>query len=230
MQLLTYGNTKVMKGEKIGYLTAILHLAPSRLSGFNVCPMASKGCIAGCLNTAGRGIYSRTQEARKRKTLAYFNDRAAFMAQLVQDVQAVERKAARMGMVPTIRLNGTSDLRWEYVPTVLDGVEYPNIMTAFPTMLWYDYSKIPNRRDLPENYHITFSRSESNQQYVGDALSRGMNVAMVFRKELPKTYMGYEVIDGTETDLRFLDPKNVIVGLVAKGKARRDMSGFVIDV
>ncbi len=229
-KLLTYGNTKITKGEKLGYLTAILHLAPSRMSGFNVCPMASQGCIAGCLNTAGRGIYARTQQARARKTKEYFHNRDEFMTTLAKDIATVERRAKRLGMLPAIRLNGTSDLRWENVGLTVDGVSYSNLMEMYPHINFYDYTKIPNRRNLPSNYALTFSRSESNDAYVTQAMANGMNVAVVFAKALPRKFLGRKVIDGTETDLRFLDPKNVIVGLVAKGKARRDTSGFVVKV
>jgi hypothetical protein len=60
------------------------------------------------------------------------------------------------------------------------------------------------------------------------ALSNGMNVAAVFHK-VPETYLGRTVINGDETDLRFLDPKGVIVGLKAKGKAKKDTTGFVVS-
>lgn len=228
IRLLGYGNAKTVKGESLGYLTAILHLAPSRLSGFNVCPMASAGCIAGCLNTAGRGIYDRTQQARIRKTRQFFQDRELFMAMLVLDIRAVVRRAARLGMLPAIRLNGTSDIRWENIPVFVDGRKYRNIMAVFPDVAFYDYTKIANRRNLPKNYTLTFSRSESNDAQVAEAMRNGMNVAVVFHKVLPARWNRRRVIDGTETDLRFRDPKKVIVGLIAKGKARRDTSGFVI--
>jgi hypothetical protein len=217
--LLTAGNTKTVRGEIMGYLTYILHLAPAWLSGYNVCPMASEGCALSCLNTAGRGRCTSTQEARIRKTKLFFNNREYFMANLVKDVEAGIRKAARMGMKPAFRLNGTSDIRWENIP--VDG--FRNIMEKFPNVQFYDYTKIPNRRNLPANYHLTFSRSESNEHLI----PADMNVAVVFLT-LPYTYMGRPVIDGTETDLRFLDGEGVVVGLIAKGKAKSDRSGFVV--
>src|SRR4051812_18854840 len=125
MKLLTAANVKTMKGESLGYLTAILHLAPARLSGFNTCPMASKGCAAACLNTAGRGRFTRTQEARIRKTREFFNQREQFVALLVKDILALVRRAARQNLVPVIRLNGTSDIRWETVPAIRAGVTFP---------------------------------------------------------------------------------------------------------
>ena len=245
MKLLTTSNLKIMKGQAYGYLTAILHLAPAKLSGFNVCPKASKGCAAACLNTAGRGVYSKVQDARIRKTLAFFNDQDAFMAQLVKDVKSVIRKAAKDGLIPAIRLNGTSDIRWETVKvtemgkSLLTGevvsIVWPNIMALFPNVQFYDYSKIANRRDLPANYHLTFSRSESNAADVAKALANGMNVAVVFATKkgaaLPATYLNREVIDADTTDLRFLDKAGVICGLRGKGKARSgSFDNFIVGV
>ena len=224
-KLLTISNTKTLKGAASGYVTAILHLAPSRLSGFNVCPGASKGCIAGCLNTAGRGRFTRTQAARIRKTRYFFDNREAFMLDLANDIRALVRRAGRAGVTPCVRLNGTSDIRWELVPVG----EFPNIMAMFPEIQFYDYTKLPNRRNIPANYHLTFSRSESNGAKLGEAIANGMNVAAVFSsKNLPPVYRGLPVVNGDVNDLRFLDPKGVIVGLVAKGKAKRDTSGFVV--
>ena len=223
MKLLTIGNTKTVKGEALGYMTFIMHLAPSTLSGYNTCPMASAGCAAACLNTAGRGRFTAIQEARIRKTKWIFEDRESFMAQLVKDIQAAIRKADREQMIPVFRLNGTSDIRWETVPVA----GFRNIMSMFPNVQFYDYTKLTNRKNIPSNYHLTFSRSESNDAYVTTMMNRGFNVAIVF-DVLPETYNGVKVIDGTETDLRFLDDKNVIVGLIAKGKAKKDNSGFTI--
>lgn len=219
MKLLTLGNTKTVKGEAMGFQTYIMHLAPSTLSGWNTCPMASAGCAAACLNTAGRGRFTSIQEARIRKTAWFFENRESFMQQLVKDIRAAIRKAAREGFTPVFRLNGTSDIRWENVP--VGG--FDNIMEMMPALTFYDYTKIPNRRNIPANYHLTFSRSESNEHLI----PQGMNVAVVF-DSLPDVWMGRTVIDGTETDLRFLDPQNVVVGLLAKGKAKKDESGFTI--
>lgn len=222
MKLLGKANTKTMKGEKYGYLTFILHLAPSTLSGYNVCAKASLGCIAACLNTAGMGIFSNVQEARIRKTKWYFEDRAGFEAQLSKDIEAAKREAARKGMKLALRLNGTSDL-----PSL-------SIRAArkHPDVQIYEYTKIAKvfDMDVPANLHYTFSRSESNAIEVMNVLEKGGNVAAVFAGELPKTYLGYKVISGDDSDLRFLDEKNVVVGLTAKAKAKKDSSGFVVSV
>jgi hypothetical protein len=232
VKLLTAGNPKTVKGMAKGFLSFILHLAPSNLSGYNVCPMASAGCIAGCLNTAGRGGFDpRIPKARVRKTVQFMENRDTFMEQLVKDIRSGIASATRKGYIPVFRLNGTSDIRWETVPVTIDGVMYANVMTAFPTVQFYDYTKIPNRRNLPSNYHLTFSRSESNDSVVPTV---PYNTAVVFstRKGIgfPDTYLGITVVDGDDTDLRFLDIPNVIVGLRAKGKAKKDTSGFVVKV
>ena len=230
MKLLTLGNTKTAKGTSKGILTFILHLAPAKLSGFNVCPMASKGCAAACLNTAGRGRFDRTQAARVRKTREFFENRDSFMAQLVKDIKAAVRKADREGYDPAIRLNGTSDIRWENMP--VGG--FPNLMAMFPTVQFYDYTKIANRKGIPANYHLTFSRSESNDGDVAKVLGTPVNIAVVFNVKkgapLPAVWNGRTVIDGDVTDVRFFDPASVIVGLRSKGDGKHDATGFVVTV
>ena len=226
MKLLGISNTKTMKGEALGYRTYIMHLAPSTLSGHQVCPMASLGCSTACLNLSGMGRFSNVQAARIAKTQRFFQDRPAFMQQLVQEVRAAVKSSTKQGLTPVFRLNGTSDIRWEMIPVLGDALPtaYANIMAMFPQVQFYDYTKIPNRRNVPSNYHLTFSRSETNHQ---DVLLSQYNVAVVF-DELPATYLGRTVVDGTETDLRFLDPQNVVVGLKANGKAKKDTSGFTV--
>ena len=229
-KLLALNNAKIEKGEKLGYLTAGLHLAPADASGFNTCPMASAGCKAACLNTSGHGRYAFVQKARIAKTLRFFNERGAFMAQLVKEIGAVVRKAARNNLTPAIRLNLTSDIQWENILH-----EGKTVFEHFPTVQFYDYTKIV-KRVLPgsaarqfSNYHLTFSRSESNAAHVELAIAAGANVAVVFAGTLPSHYMGRPVVNADETDLRFLDGQGVICGLSTKGKAKRDTSGFVVS-
>jgi len=226
VKLLGIANTKTMKGEKYGYQTYIMHLAPSTLSGYQVCPMASPGCASACLNLSGMGRFSNVQAARIAKTKWFFEDRQAFMAQLVKEVEAAIRKSTRLGFTPAFRLNGTSDIRWEQYAVVRNGVEYRNIMEAFPTTQFYDYTKLTNRNFVPSNYHLTFSRSETNYMETVRMMAQ-MNVAVVF-DEIPDKYMGITVVDGTDSDLRFLDPSFVIVGLKANGKAKKDQTGFTV--
>jgi hypothetical protein len=220
-------NAKTVKGQKKGYLTGILYLAPANLSGFETCPNRSKGCGDACLYSAGRGRFDNVQEARIRKTVMFFKEREAFMALLVKEIERGIRKADRKGMNFTVRLNGTSDIAFENM----------GIMQKFPNIQFYDYSKSPFRMNrflsggMPKNYHLTFSLNEDNMDVAMDVLSKGGNVAMVFAtnkvEEFPTTYKGYPVVSGDETDLRFLDTKNVIVALKAKGQAKKDTSGFV---
>jgi len=224
-KLLSTANPKIQKGTKLGYLSFILHLAPSDLSGKNTCPKATAGCKAACLNTAGRGgMFKRgettnaIQKARIRKTVQYFFDKEQFLADLEADIKKGIKFAEKKGLTPVFRLNGTSDL----------SVEKWGIIEKFPTVQFYDYTKVLGRKvsHLP-NYHLTFSAADGNDADVAKAVAQGMNVAAVF-DEVPATYMGRPVINADETDLRFLDPKGVIAGLKAKGKAKKDYSGFVI--
>jgi hypothetical protein len=236
-KLLTKNNTKILKGTKYGYATYILHLAPSTLSGFNTCPMASAGCAAACLNTAGRGGMFKKgedtntiQKARIRKTFYFFNEREWFMMDLASDIYAAIAEAKRNNLIPVFRLNGTSDIRWENEPVAIGAVVYPNIMTAFPNVQFYDYTAIPNRRNIPPNYHLTFSLKENNLAAAIKKLYEGMNVAVVFGGKLPEMWNGYRVVPGDDSDLRFRDGDDagpVVVGLTAKGRAKKDTSGFV---
>lgn len=249
--LLTTGNPKVAKGEAHGVLTAILHLAPERRSGRNVCPHATAGCAAACLNTAGRGGIgldddglNTIQAARIRRTRWFHRDREAFMAQLVTEFESHVRAARRHGLTPAGRPNGTSDILWEKIPCTRNGERFPNIMAAFPEVVFYDYTKYPVRlrsrvASIP-NYSLTFSLAdgEKSETEAARALESGVNVAAVFAvrkgRPLPPSHMVggviAPVIDGDATDLRFRDPqgdRGVIVGLRAKGDARGDKSGFV---
>jgi hypothetical protein len=232
MSLLTVGNPKLLKGQAQGYLSSVLHFAPADLSGKEVCPKRTKGCTNACLNLAGRGgIFKKgestnvIQQARIRKTKMFFENRSAFMSQLLNDIVKTIKYAEKKGLIPVFRLNGTSDLSWEKYE-ILEG---RNIFQMFPQVQFYDYTKVLGRKvsDIP-NYHLTFSNADGNINDVLAAKQAGLNIAVVFKKELPKTYLGLPVINGDETDLRFLDPKGVIVGLKAKGKAKKDTSGFVV--
>ena len=229
MSLFTESNPKLEKGEDLGYLSFGLHFAPATISGYQVCASASAGCTVACLYTSGHGQFTRTQESRVAKTKRFFEARETFLKDMVKDIFAALRRANRMGMVPSFRLNLTSDVRWETVPVF----GYMNIMEMFPTVQFYDYTKHTNRRNLPSNYHLTFSRSESNDTKVQEMFNNGYNVAIVFdtpkNKPLPATYKGRKVIDGRVHDLRFLDEKNVWVGLSALGRGKKDSSGFVVS-
>ncbi len=231
MKLLSTANPKIQKGAKLGYLSFILHLAPATLSGKETCPKRTAGCTEACLNTAGRGGMFKKgentnmiQQARIRKTKMFFEDRDTFMEYLEQDINLGIKQAARLGLTPVFRLNGTSDLAWEkYTCKGSDR----NLFEMFPNVQFYDYTKVLGRKTAQyPNYHLTFSAADGNDADVAKAVAQGMNVAAVFDK-LPDSYMGRPVINADETDLRFLDPKGVIAGLKAKGRAKKDTSGFV---
>lgn len=250
-KLLTPGNPKTAKGMKKGFMTFVLHMAPANLSGFEVCPKRTNGCTLACLNTAGRGgmlagVSSLTfdmisagkqnhiQKARIRRARRYFTERQAFMTDFVADVRKAIKWCERFDLIPVFRPNGTSDLRYETVKIASEGNR--TIFEVFPDVQFYDYTKLANRRNIPANYDLTFSRAESNSLDVYTAIANGMRVAAVFRTvKTVRQYMetgfdGFTVIDGDDSDLRFLEPSGVIVGLYAKGaNGKADKSGFVID-
>jgi hypothetical protein len=232
-KLLSTANPKIQKGTKMGYLSFILHLAPSDLSGAgNTCPKATAGCKAACLNTAGRGgMFKRgentnmIQQARIRKTKYFFENRDAFMLDLVSDIMKAINFARRKGLTPVFRLNGTSDISWEKyaIPGMAD-----NIFNLFPMTQFYDYTKVRGRKvEGIKNYHLTFSQADGNEADADWAMSKNMNVTVVFDK-IPAEYKGRPVFDADDTDLRFLDPKGVVLGLKAKGRAKKDTTGFVV--
>lgn len=230
-------DAKTIKGTKLGVLTGVLYLAPHDLSGFQVCPKASEGCKLACLYTAGRGIYSRTQNGRINKTKWFFENRESFMATLVDNVNALIRKADRENLMPAIRLNGTSDIAWEKMAVTIDGVKHASIMEAFPDVQFYDYTAILGRSKAVklDNYQLTFSLKENNDKDAQKALAQGYNIAVVLRlgrtETKPTTWSGYPVINGDETDVRFMDAKHGhIVALFPKGKGRYDTSGFVREI
>lgn len=223
MKLLSIANTKTLKGEKFGFLTHILHLAPYNLSGYQVCPNATT-CIAPCLNSAGRGKFDKVQAARVRKTRYFFENREAFMVDLFDDITRGIKYAKKRGLIPVFRLNGTSDIPFEKIRFK----EFRNIFEAFPDVTFYDYTKISGRK-TPQNYQLTFSHDGLNSLACRTALENGQNVAVVF-DTLPSDFMGYPVIDGDLSDLRFMDKKPAIVGLKAKGNAKKDFSGFVVRI
>jgi hypothetical protein len=226
-------NAKTIKGQEFGFLTGILYLSPSKSSGFNLCPKASAGCIAACLNTAGLGRFRDVQQSRLQKTMRLFDNREKFMRDLTKEIEAVKKSAHKKGMVPVIRLNGTSDEVWEASKYKIDG---KTIMEHFPEVQFYDYTKIGSRvvkwaeGKLPPNYHLTFSRSEDNDKEAVKVLKAGGTVAVVFRDGLPDTWKGFPVVNGDQSDLRHRDPPGVVVGLVAKGRGKSDESGFVVDL
>ena len=245
--LLTVSNdAKTILGQELGFLTGIQYLAPSTVSGIvNLCLKASAGCKLACLNLSGRGKFTTTQQARINRTILFVRFKPLFWAQLIKNIKSLIRKAKKLGLIPVIRLNGTSDNLWERM--TIKGTEFDGltIFEAFPELTFYDYTKytFQERPNLPDNYHLTYSFSEdTTPEMLADNLDNGRNVAVVFnvcklgnkgkchnkcKCPLPETWNGYKVISGNDSDVRFLDPTGVIVGLRANGKARDDDSGFV---
>lgn len=224
-------NAKTVKNESETY---ILYLSPYNLNdtGKNICPFATKGCSDACLNSAGRGKFSNVQLARRRKTNLFFSDRKLFLQQLVDDLTKINKKAIKENKLIYIRLNGTSDIDFNQLLMRYFGISF----VSFGSLRFYDYTKDKNKAlKYPayseyDVYRVTYSRKETDTDLdIKMLLGVGVNVAAVFANELPETYLGYPVINGDLTDLRFNDPAGVIVGLKAKGKAKKDCSGFVIQ-
>jgi len=225
MPLLNYySQTKMAKGEKFGYKTAILHLAPFNLSGKNVCPKASKECAAACLNTSGRGMMHSVQKARLDKTNYFWTNKNAFLWDLSREIEQLKKRAANQGFKFAVRLNGTSDLAFHKMK--VDGGS--TLHQLHPDVQFYEYTKVLNYLDHDhKNLNVTFSDSGSNNKDIEAAIAKGSNVAVVFKDKLPKKWLNKKVINGDLHDLRFKDPRGVIVGLVAKGQGRNINNKFI---
>ena len=225
MPLLNYySQTKMAKGEKFGYKTAILHLAPFNLSGKNVCPKASKECAAACLNTSGRGMMHSVQKARLDKTNYFWTNKNAFLWDLSREIEQLKKRAANQGFKFAVRLNGTSDLAFHKMK--VDGGN--TLHQLHPDVQFYEYTKVLNYLDHDhKNLNVTFSDSGSNNKDIEAAIAKGSNVAVVFKDKLPKKWLNKKVINGDLHDLRFKDPRGVIVGLVAKGQGRNINNKFI---
>ena len=213
-------NAKTVKGQAMGFFTAILYLSPADISGVNLCPLAELAkCKEACLASAGRGAFRSVFMARLRKTLFFLQYQSEFLDMLKLEISRLSRK---FGSQLLVRLNGTSDIRWELL----------GMPQAFPDVQFYDYTKLPNRKGITSNYDLTFSGSgvAEYQPIMFKAKSQGMRIAMVFRSRdaIPSSYADMAVVDGDNSDIRHLDPQGVVVGLYAKGKAKTDRSGFVI--
>jgi len=243
-KLLTTNNAKTVKGEKLGYTTYIMYLAPhtQNSKGINLCSHASKGCAKACLFSSGAARFDKVQDGKRNKTEYFLAARVEFLNQLDAEITKIVTKHEELGTKFAIRLNGTSDIRFEKFK-VRDG---KNLFELHPTAQFYDYTKNYFRFNnaVPTNYHLTFSMSEDNKEISMELLKSGVNVAMVFgvktADDLPTNYKGYKVINGDESDLRFLDKSNVIVGLKYKlltGKGTKgvnkeniETNDFIINV
>jgi hypothetical protein len=257
--LLSTKNSKTIKGEKLGYTTYIMYLAPHKQNskGVNLCSHASEGCAKACLFNSGAARFNQVQRGKINKTEYFLADRKGFMLQLFNELTRIERmhnavvgdeQIGRTGKVVrykkfAVRLNGTSDIPFENIKIK----DNKNIFELFPNVQFYDYTKNHKRFEnkiIAPNYHLTFSRSETNDKVSLDLLNRGYNVAYVFgvktEQDLPSEYNGFKVVNGDESDLRFLDEENVIVGLkyklmtgkgtAGKNKDNVENNDFLIDV
>jgi hypothetical protein len=249
-RIFSTDSAKAIKAGEFGYLNAIQYLAPHDLSGVNLCPHASTGCVALCLGwmSGQAGMVSdlerdtnSVRDSRIAKAKRFMSDRAGYVADIVKAIEAEMRAAKRMNKKLCVRLNGSSDIAWEGVACRRStkgglGDVYRNIFEAFPEVEFVDYTKNPRRFDraLPANYHLTFSRSETNEAKAIELLARGVNVAVVFAGDKPRVWNGFDVIDGDEHDLRQLDPRGArgfVIALTPKGRrAKKDQSGFVVRV
>lgn len=238
-------DTKTAKNIKYGYLTGILYLAPGKMSGVNLCPFASPGCLAACLFESGRGKFSTVKNARIKKSILFNKDRETFFYNLIKDLQQLSRKANKMGLKPSARLNGTSDILFYKLSLTYKNKKYNNIMELFPDIEFYDYTPRPVKYwgELPENYNLTFSRKENNHAETAAAISAGVNVAIPFASDkLPKYLQVFNsnknrgfslipVIDGDKHDLRLkeFDGAGVIIGLKEKKTSVKDNTGFIVS-
>jgi len=227
--LLSKGFTNA-KTKKNSLKTFILYLAPYKQNDkqINICPMASKGCAAACLYTAGRGKFSNVQSSRINKTNYFIYNKELFIKQLAKEIVRETAKAERIGEKIAFRLNGTSDLDFVYLLKKYASLDIEQLQ---PFAVFYDYTKIlgkVRKYKNHSNYYLTFSRAEDNESVAIAALNDGSNVSIVFNGELPNYWRGFKVIDGDTSDLVMIYNRNVVLGLRAKGDAKKDKSGFVV--
>jgi hypothetical protein len=226
-RILGESSAKTIKGEKIGFLTAICYLVPDA----KLCPFAqSAGCFEPCLKSAGRGAFNSVQKARAEKTAFFYDNQRAFMLSLCADIWSHIRRAANLNLIPLVRPNGTSDIPFENI--LIDG---KTIFQIFADCQFYDYTKHPSRNlagKTAGNYDLTFSFSAITPKTISiKGLTNPANkrTAVVFQKQsdIPHNFRGWKVIDGDNTDVRHIEPAGVVVALYAKGKGKKDTGGFV---
>jgi hypothetical protein len=221
---------KAVKAQKYGWLNAINYMAPHRLAGVgNLCPNASTGCIGLCLgeHSGNAALYPAVLKSRIAKAQLLMRNRQAFLKEMTTGVRRARTAAKHQKLKLCVRLNGATDIAWERLA--------PAIFADNADLQFVDYTKSVKRAlehargQLPANYHLTFSRSETNEADCLRVLEAGGNVAVVFAGEFPEHYLGHRVINGDAHDLRHLDPRGVVVALSPKGrKAKADKSGFVV--
>ncbi len=227
-------SAKHKKAYKYDELVYSLYLAPAKLSGYEVCPMRNKECTKLCLNESGVNSMSmngdQINQSRITKTKLFFEHREFFMQWMIHEINFFKKKAEKLGYRFSVRLNNTSDINPESF-YIKQGNSSVNILELFPDVQFYDYTKVLNRINLKKkykNYDLTFSFSGTNIDEVMKAFQSKTRVAVVF-KEVPKTFWDKKVIDGDKYDMRYYDPKNVIVGLKFKRvRTKLTKSSFVV--
>lgn len=228
-------SAKILKNKKYNELTYIIYLAPADLSGYEVCPMRTKECTHACLFGSGQVIMDKTNRvvnSRIKKTQMFFTNREYFMQWVVDEITKFKKQAEKKNMKFSVRLNGTSDLS----PTLFT-LNGKVLFDIFPDVQFYDYTKVRRRfmlLDKYKNYDLTFSYSGHNWFECKDILdSKSGRVAIVFEKNLPKTYKGYKVVDGDAYDMRYVDDEGVIVGLKfkrVKNKVDKTNNPFIVAI
>jgi hypothetical protein len=239
-QFFSVNSPKAIKANAYGWLNAINYMAPASTAGVgDMCPWSSVACRALCLGEHSgqaamhkEGESNAVLDSRKAKTVMFMKARATFMRELAAGIERAQRKAKREGLQLCVRLNGATDINWVAV------------IKQYPHIQFVDYTKSEARAiahaqgKLPANYHVTFSFAGDNHDACKRVLAAGGNVAVCFHTgskkapiAFPATWFGFPVVDGDLSDLRHLDPRNVVVGLSPKGaKAKREgvALGFVV--
>ena len=234
--LLSKGSTNA-KTSKNSLDTFILYLAPATQNskGADLCPYRSKGCTAACLFTAGRGKFGSVKDARINRTEYLLADSKTFLSQLALELKAINKRYLKKGQTAAIRLNGTSDRDFIYLLKKKCGLD----ALKLEALKFYDYTKDHHRvkRYKGSEYTLTYSRAEDNETQALEVLKNGGIVSAVFADRLPDIYKGFQVIDGDTSDDQMLNlkkylinkgGKGIILGLKAKGDAKKDATGFVI--
>ena len=212
------GNTKIAKTNKE---QSIRYAGLSLYPNHKICAGSkAAGCMDACLKSAGRGRFDNVASARQAKTDWLMNDPDSFKLQLYKELANFEALCKRTNVKPVVRLNTISDVDWS------------NVMQAFKNITFVDYTKIAKRLTKKlDNQKLIFSYSgkSSYSKQVRLALTTDSPIAVVFRGGLPKTFLGRTVIDGDLSDWDNANAGAVIIGLKAKGDAKKDQSGFVVD-
>lgn len=222
-------SAKIVKGLKKEINTLVLYLKPYKTAFGNVCAMGEH-CNIPCLTTSGRVKMDQKEfkilRSRYFKTVLFYVNRDLFNSWLFAEIETAE---AKFGDSLMVRVNGTSDL--SLLLFKVDGI---NILERFPSVTFYDYTKILNRIFFAAkypNYHITFSYSGYNDDECKEAIQNGVNVSIVVNGPQPKTFNGVNVFSMDETDVRPLDEATGQYGYL---KLKETLSGnydtkFVIN-